>query len=67
MSMTIFQSNGILQPITQIDLKTFLIFCGNYRHFEVNAIDKKEAIKRFSRIKPAGFTKKDITQVEEKF
>lgn len=45
---------------------TYYIHCGNYRKFEVDAKDKDEAIKRFESVKPAGFSKKDITSVQLK-
>jgi len=66
MVMTVFKSNGIMQPITKINLYTWYIFCGNYRKFEVDAKNKQDAILRFSIIKPAGFTKQNITGVERK-
>ena len=45
---------------------TYYVHCGNYRKFEVDAKDKKEAIKRFVETKPVGFDKKDITLVQLK-
>ena len=45
---------------------TYYVHCGNYRKFEVDAENEKEAIKRFVKVKPAGFDKKDITSVQLK-
>jgi len=47
-------------------MKTYYIHCGNYRHFLVKAENKKQALKRFYSVKPAGFAKKDITSIEIK-
>ena len=44
-------------------MKTFYVHCGNYRTFEVDADNKAQAIKRFSKAEPAGFAKKDITDI----
>ena len=67
MTMTVFKSNGVGQPITMISLSTFYVHCGNYRKFEVDAENENQARKRFSRVEPAGFTEKDITKIEKKF
>lgn len=52
--------------IRKENMKTFYVHCGNYRTFEVDAKDEKQAIRRFEKVKPAGFTKEYIMGIELK-
>ena len=50
---------------------TFIFHCGNYRHFEVDADSKEQAIERFTECSKDwrithGFTMKDVTLIEVK-
>ena len=46
--------------------KTYYIHCGNYRKFEVDAVNEEVAVERFNEANPAGFSKKDITEIDLK-